>query len=303
MRARDRSARWRRSIRLDAVMSDYKADSDLSRLNRAGRAGASARRSEPVRGCGRVPGVFAALWWRVRHHDCAGAEDVAEGDGRRTAAVCRRNCAGAAMCGLRAHRSHCAGSHRFPFGLPRNRSRRHWQGIRGGQGHGDSRSCRDQACAGQCRHELHCRDWCAPGKEGWPVLLGGAGPREQVLLLRDNSVSTSQQGPRGLKTRGHNRLQSHNLSAEAHPARSSTPCEELPRKAACRSASWREVPPRRMPSRPLWWCCRLKRGGHSSRSSRAYLRYGCRPPVRCTRRIGRPDSSERRLADPPCVAA
>ena len=50
----------------------------------------------------RVADVLAPYRWRVRRHDRAAVEDVEKVGGRGPTAVCRRNRAGAPVCGLRA---------------------------------------------------------------------------------------------------------------------------------------------------------------------------------------------------------
>ena len=73
-------------VRLDQVMSHYKADSHLSTLHREGGQRVRRRRAEPVRGHRRVAVVFPPFGRQVRRHDrarCSGHGKTADAEGRR----------------------------------------------------------------------------------------------------------------------------------------------------------------------------------------------------------------------------
>ncbi len=218
-------------VRLDGVMSDYKADSGLSRLNREGHGGAV-----PV-----DPSLYAVVAESlVFSRRSSGAFDVtiapllkawrkAAEEGRQPSAdeiAQARRCVGYGHIDLVApdrigFRSDCL---EIDLG-----------GI--GKGYAVDRAMAILEAAG-IRHALVNAGTSSiaaigapPGKDGWPVLLGGAGSREQVLLLRDNSVSTSQQDPpslpRGLKTPGPQPIpgkqQTHGPQQTPGPQQSSGP--------------------------------------------------------------------------------
>jgi thiamine biosynthesis lipoprotein ApbE len=182
-------------VRLDAVMSDFKADSDLSRLNRDGHAGAVAV----------DPSVYAVIEQSLMFsRRSGGAFDVTIAPllktWRKSAAEGRRPSAGEI-----AQARSCVGYQRIDLVAPDRIGFRSdcleidLGGI--GKGYAVDRAMAMLEAAG-IRHALINAGTSSiaaigapPGRSGWPVILGVDRSAGRELLLKDSSVSTSQQDP------------------------------------------------------------------------------------------------------------
>ena len=179
--------------RLDDVMSGYKAESALSRLNREGRE--------------RFVSVDPALFDVIRtsvdvSRKSRGKFDVtiaplfdawrrAAGEGRRPTAA------------EIADAQRCVGSDKIEMAPPdriRFRSSCVELDLGGiGKGYAVDRALAVLKAAGIQRALINAGGssiaaiGAPPGRTGWPVVIGGTDRGGRTLLLRDNSMSTSQQ--------------------------------------------------------------------------------------------------------------
>ena len=79
-------AAFDRIAALNAVLSDYDPESELSRLSRVGRRGAGAGQRRPVRRARAIEADLRAIGWGVRRHDRPGGPALAAGTPRPQAA-------------------------------------------------------------------------------------------------------------------------------------------------------------------------------------------------------------------------
>ena len=259
-------------------MSDYKADSDLSRLNREGHGGAV-----PV-----DPSLYAVVAESlVFSRRSGGAFDVtiapllkawrkAAEEGRQPSAdeiAQARRCVGYEHIDLVApdrigFRSDAWKS--TSVALARDTP---WTGR------WRSRSRRDPARTRQCRRQLHCRDWCPAGKRRLAGASGRARSGGRVLLLKDNSVSTSQQDPPSLprvsRPRRHNQIPGRQRTKGKTDRRAATRRDHRPRARSARGkplVGQRRGADRHDVGRPLDHLVVLsvEQGKHCSRSSQLF---------------------------------
>lgn len=180
-------------VRLDGVMSHYKADSDLSRLNREGRAGFVA--VEPSlyevieeslvfsRRSGGTFDVTIAPLLRIWKEAHAAGRTPSAGEISEAARCVGYELIETAVPDRVRFRSDCL---ELDLG-----------GI--GKGYAVDRALAVLRSEG-VRHAMVnaggstiAASGAPPGKRGWPIQLGAAVSGSTTLLLRDRSISTSQQ--------------------------------------------------------------------------------------------------------------
>ena len=101
-------------VRLDQVLSDYKADSDLSKLNREGSRGFMSVEPSLYEVIEQSLIVSRRSNGAFRRDHCAAAEGVEKGKTRRSAPLGRGNCRGSTLRRVRKNRDHRSGSHPVP---------------------------------------------------------------------------------------------------------------------------------------------------------------------------------------------
>jgi FAD:protein FMN transferase len=182
-------------VRLDQVMSHFKADSDLSRVVREGRRGAISVQ----------PSLFEVIQESLTFSRRSGGKfDVTIAPLLRTWAIARAE-GRDPSAGEISEARRCVGYEKIEATAPdriRLRSDCVEIDLGGiGKGYAVDRAIRVLKAAG-IRHALinAGRSSIAsigspPDRQGWPVLLNARVAGHEILLLRDRSISTSEQSP------------------------------------------------------------------------------------------------------------
>jgi len=174
-------------VRLDNVMSNFKPDSDLSRMNREAHFRA-VRIPADLYQVIETSRLFTAVGWRVRRQRRASGGFVEGGAYRKRSSHRRPASTGTVLRRLRKNQIDRSGSNRVPLGLHARRPGIHWKRICGGSSDRDPALQRHRASVHRCgrQHDL----W--PGHSARSRRLVGA-PTRPIASAGSASEADQQQ--------------------------------------------------------------------------------------------------------------